>query len=468
MKQEKKLLKNTMLLMVGNFSSKILVFLLVPFYTRVLSTDEYAISDLLMATVSLLYPLASMMISTAVLRFCLDKKNDSGSIISIGLRFELAGFLAVCIITKLAIQSGILYDYWFYFMGCYLSGSIYTVLMNYAKGIGKVGVYAFAGGCNTVMLVGCNLLFLLCFGMGIEGYTLAVIVAQSLTAAYVFIFCGAWKDIRLFRKLDRQLVKKMVRYSLPLIPNSLSWWINNSADRYIIRLFCSLSVLGTYAVAYKIPSVLSTLSGILISAWEISSADGFGSEENRRFFEKMYRYYFDILMICAALLIVFVKPLAMLLYQNEFYEAWRYVPALVFASVFSVMNGFLGTIFTGARKTKSIFTTTLMGALANIALNLVLIPRMGVQGAALATAVSYMVVFAFRVTGSQRIINIRIPYADHAAKIALLLGCSVAAVQESSIAYWLGAGILALEWRTIRTMLSSVESRFWIKQKGFK
>ena len=72
-REEKKLVKNTLLLMLGNFSSKLLVFLMVPLYTSVLTTAEYATSDLLTTTINLLYPFATLMISTAVMRFCLDK-----------------------------------------------------------------------------------------------------------------------------------------------------------------------------------------------------------------------------------------------------------------------------------------------------------------------------------------------------------------------------------------------------------
>ena len=59
------------------------------------------------------------------------------------------------------------------------------------------------------------------------------------------------------------------------MPNSISWWVSNSSDRYIMNIFRGLSELGIYSVSYKIPSIMATISGIMVSAWEMSAVDDF-------------------------------------------------------------------------------------------------------------------------------------------------------------------------------------------------
>lgn len=220
-REEKKLMKNTLLLMLGNFSSKLLVFLMVPLYTSVLSTSEYATSDLLTTTINLLYPFATLMISTAVMRFCLDKCNDTKQLLSIGIWIEAIGIFLVALGSLFFFNTGDLQGYRGYFLAGFAGYSYYTLLMEYAKGSEKVGMYSFAGVCNTIALISCNIIFLLRLGLGIKGYLLAMVSAYWVTIIVLFFGCKAWKDIVLPARIQKQYVKEMLTYSIPLMPNSI-------------------------------------------------------------------------------------------------------------------------------------------------------------------------------------------------------------------------------------------------------
>ena len=153
--------------------------------------------------------------------------------------------------------------------------------MNYTKGIGKVSYYSITRVLNTAIVIFCNLLFLLQLKIGVQGYLLSMIIGYLVSSAFIIIATKAWRDVALPGKLDSDLTKKMIKYSLPLIPNSLSWWISNSSDRYILAFFRSMSDVGIYTVSYKIPSIITVVSNILMNAWEISAVDDFGTEKNR-------------------------------------------------------------------------------------------------------------------------------------------------------------------------------------------
>lgn len=353
-REEKKLVKNTLLLMLGNFSSKLLVFLMVPLYTSVLTTAEYATSDLLTTTINLLYPFATLMISTAVMRFCLDKCKDSRQLLSIGIWIEFIGITFVALGSMLFFNSGNLQGYRYYFLIGFAGYSLYTLLMEYAKGSEKVGMYSIAGVCNTVALISCNIVFLLKLGLGIKGYLMAMIAAYWITIVVLFIGCRAWKDLLWPNQIERGYVKEMLQYSIPLMPNSISWWVSNSSDRYIMNIFRGLSELGIYSVSYKIPSIMATISGIMVSAWEMSAVDDFGSEKSRRFFSQIYDMWVHTYLIVCTGLVLGVKILALILFQKDFFSAWRFVPILLYASIFSGLSSFLGTVFTAAKKTKAV------------------------------------------------------------------------------------------------------------------
>lgn len=443
--EEKKLAKNTLLLLIGNFSSKLLVFFLVPLYTSVLSTAEYATSDLITTTINLVYPFATLMISTAVLRLCLDKYSNTGQLLSVGIWTELVGFLLVAIGSVFFFNNGNLEGYRIYFLAGFAGYSFYTLLMEYTKGCERVGLYSFAGVCNTIVLISCNVLFLLKMDLGIKGYLSAMIVSYWITVLVLFVAGKAWKDFLWPTQLKMKYVKAMLVYSVPLIPNSISWWISNSSDRYIMNVFRGLDELGLYSVAYKIPSIMATISGIMVSAWEISAVDNFGSEQSRRFYAKIYDAWVHTYVIVCVLLILSVKLLALLLFQNSFFVAWRFVPILLFASVFSGLSGFLGTVFTSAKKTNSIFVTTMLGAGVNIVLNFLLIPFFGGYGAAAATAIGYLVIFIIRIRGINSILRFTIDYKEHFLLFVLLFLMVITSCMGFWINYILGITILIME-----------------------
>ena len=460
-----KLVKNSALLMIGNFSSKLLVFLLVPFYTSVLSTEEYGISDILVTTINLIYPILSLMIETAVLRFCLDENPDRKTVFSTALWINMIGFSVLVPLAVAIIPHTTLKDYLPYFLGYYVTHTAYVILMNYTKGIGKVSYYSITSVLNTAIVIFCNLLFLLQLKIGVQGYLLSMIIGYLVSSAFIIIATKAWRDVALPGKLDSDLTKKMIKYSLPLIPNSLSWWISNSSDRYILAFFRSMSDVGIYTVSYKIPSIITVVSNILMNAWEISAVDDFGTEKNRLFFSKMYRNYLNLQIICCAIIMVLVKPLAVILFQKDFYDAWLFVPALLYASIFNTLNNFVGTVFTAAKKTKSLFTTTLIGALVNIGLNFCLIPFWGAQGAAVATAISYITIYVLRMIKSSKIIKLDINMFDNVLKLVLVGGLAVAACINTIASVVLCVVILILEYKFIANLVTAIISKLRKKLK---
>ena len=88
---------------------------------------------------------------------------------------------------------------------------------------------------------------------------------------FLFISVRLNRYIVPINKINKVLIKAMVKYSVPMIPNSISWWISNSSDKYMLTAFCGVAVTGIYSVAYKIPTFLTTFTTIFMSAWQISA-----------------------------------------------------------------------------------------------------------------------------------------------------------------------------------------------------
>lgn len=393
----KYLVKNTSILTISNFSSKVLVFLLVPLYTSVLTTAEYGTYDLIATTLQLLTPFLALNIYEGVMRFMMDDSADKDDVASIGLKYVLIGILLfgiiICVNKALYLWQA-LADYSTYVFAYFSCGLFYQYVNQFAKGLERVTDMGVAGVLGTLATVILNITLLLGLHMGLAGFYIAYIAGQGIPALFLSLRINIVRYIK--RRPNKKTEREMIRYSLPLIMNSLGWWANNVSDRYVVTFICGVAVNGIYSVAYKIPTILNTLQQIFIQAWQISAIKEYSNDDSRSFYGKALDYMNVIMCICCMGLILLTKPIARILYAKDFYAAWQYVPFLLVSGVFNSASGILGPILTANKNSKAMGSSALYGALINIVLNIVLVLAMGAQGAAIPTTVSSFFIYFFR------------------------------------------------------------------------
>ena len=419
----KYLFKNIGLLSLSQFGSKILIFFLVPLYTAILTTAEYGTYDIFSTLINLLLPILSLNITTAVIRFALDNTERPKQIFSIGLRIFMIGLLIFLLLVFLNYYLNlfsVLNQYPLFFIAMFIVRGIYQLFSDFARGIDKVSAVAIGSITITLVTIITNILFLVVWRWGIVGYFWATILGHLSAIGYFTIKLRLWEYI-VFGHIDSKLQQSMLIYSIPMIITSVSWWINGSSDRFIVLAFCGMAANGIYAVAYKIPSILSILQNIFNQAWILSSVKDFDPEDKNNFFANIYNYYHYVLLLGCLVLILCTKIIAYFLYAKDFYAAWKYVPFLLIAVLFGAMSGFIGGIFATAKDTKAYGFSALGGAVLNIVLNLILVPIYGVLGAAIATTVSYFAIWQVRLLIMRRYIQLRIPLWKHYLAYILLI-----------------------------------------------
>ena len=393
----KYLIKNTGILTIGSFSSKILAFLLVPLYTNVLNTKEYGTYDLITTTIQLLIPIISVNIIEALMRFLLDSENNKKEIWAIGLKYINLSIIIFLILIYINIKCKIWYDLSLYSATVilyYITYIIYQFLIQFGKGIEKVKEIACAGVISTIGIVAFNILFLLIFDFRLYGFFAAYILGQAFASVYLFVSLDCVKYFSI--KINKKLEKEMIFYTLPLIFNTLGWWANNVSDRYIVTWLCGISENGIYSVSYKIPVILNTIQTIFVQSWQISAVKEFNNPDSEKFYAKTFTYICMGMTICCSCLILFTKTLASILFANEFYVAWKYVPFLLISNVVNAASGVLGPILTARKNSKALGKSAIYGVIVNTFLNLILVKIIGTQGAAIATLVSSMAIFVSR------------------------------------------------------------------------
>lgn len=420
-KKNKSLLKNIGLFTIGSFGSKILSFLLVPLYTAVLSTAEYGTVDLITSTATLLTPILLLSIFDATLRFGMDLDYKKEDVLSTSINIALKGSLILIIstfiiyITKTIKISGI---YLIFLCVFFVLGAISQIFNLYLRAKNQAMVIAVGGIICTFITCISNILFLLVFKLGIIGYMISNTVGVLIQNIFLLIAGKIYKDLK-FRNYNN-LSKPMINYSLPLIANSISWWVNNASDRYILTFMKGIVENGIYSVSYKIPTILTMFQGIFYNAWSISAISEFNEKDNDGFIGNNYTVYsFVSLVVCSGLLIINI-PLSLFLYKGEYFIAWKCVPFLLLGTVFSGISQFEGSLFAAAKNTKLVAKTTVVGAAVNILCNFIFIYFIGSVGAALATLFGYMVTWGLRTRELLSFIKMKVNWKIHFLSIILV------------------------------------------------
>ena len=443
MNKYKTLLSNTLLISIGTFGSKILVFFMVRFYTGYLTPSDYGTADLITQTANLLFPIISLGITDGVFRFALDNERGRRSVFTVGFITITAGsvfFLAVIpLLNTVKEFKGYIWLIVIYTMAyCY-----HSLCAQFIRAKGDTALFAVQGIINTSLVIVLNILFLAVFKIGVTGYVLSVVLADFLCTIFLFVKERLWRQFTLHpRKIA---FKRMLRYSIPLIPATIFWWITSVSDRYMVNAMIGSTENGIYAVSYKIPTILTLVSTIFMQAWQFSAVtESHGDKrEHVLFFTNVWRSFQAVMFLAGAVIIAFAKPAIKILSTEQYYSAWQYVPLLSASMIFTAFVSFTGTVYVVTKQSGISFMTAMAGAVINIALNLLLIPSpLGVQGAAIATFLSYFAVFLIRAVNSRKYIPFKL-YGGHiAVNTALITVQIVFSVLE--LPFWIPVQALCL------------------------
>lgn len=401
-----------------------LSFFLVPLYTNILTTIEYGVYDLFNATISIMQPILTLNIQESVLRFSLDNKISRKAIISISTKYFLIANSIVALgltINAIVGFSEIAKQYAIFFFLMFLSQALSGLVTAYIRGIDRIVDLSVSSIVASIVTIGLNIGLLAGCKWGLTGYFIANIFGSLLQCLYLIIRANIIHDIRLYEHFSKEK-KAMLDYCKPMIANSIAWWINNTSDRYVIIYICGLAENGIYSVASKIPSIINLIQTIFSQAWTLSVVRDYDYEDKSGFFSNTYKAYNCVMVVICSAIIVADKIFAKFLYAKDFYMAWRYVPWLTIAIVFGALSGYMGGIFSAVKNVKIFAQSSIIGAVSNITLNIVLTPFLGALGASIATTICYFEVWFIRYRHSKRFVRMKINlFRDSVTYILLLV-----------------------------------------------
>jgi O-antigen/teichoic acid export membrane protein len=207
--------------------------------------------------------------------------------------------------------------------------------------------------------------------------------------------------------ISKQQISAILKYGLPFIPTCLMAMLFEGMDKIFIRKFVGFEGLGLYSVAFKIVAALSILQTGFSTFWIPTSYEYYEKYPNEKtLYEKTFKYVSFILVFCGLSLIA-VKDIVVLLFNKTYVEAASVMPFLVFIPIMYILSEItnLGINFTK----KTYWHIVIFGVLLLLCplFNFIFVPRLGINGAALSVALSYLCYFTLRTIISVRLFPMR-------------------------------------------------------------
>lgn len=408
MSKGKDLAKNTAIVSIGKICTQLITFFLLPVYTAVLSNEEYGVVDLLNTLTSLLLPIATLQIEQGIFRYLLDcreNKEKQTTLITTVSKFILVQF-AICILIFLCASPFIHNEYKYFLMANLLMGILSSISLQICRGLGDNKTYAvgsFITGALTVIL---NVIFIVAFKWGAYGMLIATAISNLLCTIYVFVKKKIYKYIDI-KQNDKKLLKDIIKYSVPLIPNMISWWIVSASDRTIISAVIGVAQNGIYSAANKFSGIFSTLYSVFNLTWTESASININSEDRDEFFSKIFDFivrFFGSLCLGTIAVMPFVFGI---LVNEKFAESYYQIPILILGSVFNILVSFLGSVYVAKKLTKEIAKTSIIAAIINIVVNIALINQIGLYAASISTVIAYFAMFIYRWIDVKKYVSIK-------------------------------------------------------------
>ena len=409
MNKEKQLIKNTAIVSIGKICTQLITFFLLPLYTALLSTEQYGVVDLMNTLVSLFLPIVTLQIEQGIFRYLIDCREDEEGkrkIITTSMLFITIQSVLYLVIFFIA-SSFINNEYKYFLATNLIAGMFSTILLQISRGLGDNFKYAVGSFISGVVIVILNVIFIAGFKWGAYGMLAATLIGNVSCALYIFLSKKIYTYIKI-KNFEKSTLKEMLKYSIPLVPNMISWWVVDASNRTIVSSVLGVGMNGILSAATKFSNVISTLYSVFNLTWTESAAINIDSEDRDEFFSKILDFIIRFFGALILGIIAFMPFVFSIMINDNFGNAYYQIPILMLGSIFNIGTSFLGSIYVAKKITKEIAKTSILAAIINLVLCLSLVNFIGLYAASIATAISYFAMTAYRAIDSRKYVKLKV------------------------------------------------------------
>lgn len=408
MSKEKELFINTLIIFIGRVSTQFLSFFLLPLYTSYLNSSDYGTIDLILTYVTLFVPVITIEIEMGTFRFLVDnRKNEKKKCNVIYNAFSLLLKISIIFIFVYALIIYFINFKYCILVGCCIFFMMFSnMLMQIARGLGKNIDYSISCTLIGCLNIAINIILIMVLHKPAYSILIATFVSNFLGSIYLFF---RLKISSYLKKgiADKNVQKEILKFSWPLVPNTVSWWLINASDRTIVSIILGVSTNGIYAISTKFSAIINSFLNIFNLSWTESASLYINDNDRDSYFSKINDIILRLFSAVCICLIAFIPIIFNIFINNKYIDAYRYVPINILASFFSCVVSIYSAIYVAKKMTKQVAMTSLMSAIINIIVDLVLIKYIGLYAASISTAVAYIIMALYRSYDLRKYVKIK-------------------------------------------------------------
>lgn len=388
----KSFVKSTAVYFFGSILSKLIVFFLLPIYTTYISPEHYGYYDLVVNYITFFSTILFLNVWTGIIRFMFDSTERLDKLKAVYSSLSIYGLSLLLYIVMFSILNAVIHIQYFPLVllyGFFLT--LQNLYGNIARGFGESVLFAVGGILCTLFTMLLNII-------------LVVWLKQSYWSLYVASSAGILVQILMLeinmklipnfsvQLIDKQLTKQLFIYSLPLCLNSVAYWFLTSFNRVVIVSVLGETQNGYFAIASKFSVAINLIGSCFSLAWQETVFKKEGEHEvNSDYYSKASDLYIKFLWMGTICLLPVINIAFPFLINSTYNSAKLLVPLSLLGTSVSLYSSFIGSIFGAIKQNRTVFISTLLASIANIAVIYLTIFRIGVQAANLSFLIGFTV-----------------------------------------------------------------------------
>lgn len=437
---------NSIFVFIGNVGGKAISLLMLPFYTRWLSVDDYGTVDLITGYSVTLYDVLTLCICSAIFIYPKDAtKPKKISYFSSGLVYSVCIICVLLIIFFFLVNllvniDNVLRKHFVLIAIMSIASFVQNYMQNFVRSIGLMKIYSFIG----IIYAFSTALFSFVFipRWGVVGYVTAMTISAFNASVYTF-FAGKLHEYLSLRYFFRKDYIEMLRYSAPLILNIFIAFILNFANRPIIENLLGLQAVGVFSVANKFPALISIFIPIFNLAFQVSVLEEYRKPDYVIFYNNVLKTTTLILTSLGILLIPLYSDIMLYFVSEDYHSSWIYVPIMTLSTIYYYIGYYHGTNFSAIKKSKYFVYSGIISSTLSFVINYILIMNFKLWGAVFAMLISSIIFSFSRYYFSRRVVKMT-DLKHYILMFILYIATTTLAINVSSSLLVWGMSILSV------------------------
>jgi O-antigen/teichoic acid export membrane protein len=392
--------RHTLVYGVGVVASKMVSFIMLPVYTRFLTTADYGVLELLGTTIDIIGIIGGIGLAAGVFKHYAEMNGkaerreliSTATLGSSGLSIFIAslGFIASPVLTRMLFGNTLSPLYFRLFFLIYFFQSIENLFLIFVQAEERSRLFVALNVAKLFVSLTLTIWLVVNLRWGIRGVLVANLCATTAFSTGLAVYTFR----RVGFRFSREKFIRLARFGAPVAVWTIGSFILTFSDRYFLNHYAGASAVGVYSLAYKFSFLLSAFAVAPFSQiWEPRRFVIAHQADAADIYRRMFVYLNLTLFVGSIVIVLFVKDLLTLLVAPAFVPAYRVVPLLLVTTIIQQWTGYsnLGLYLKNATHLYGV--SAVIGAIAALALNTLLIPRYGMFGAAWATVGAYVIRF---------------------------------------------------------------------------